>query len=130
MTTYRRAIYRIEARVDGPVRARRFVERELEHDISAAVVEDVKLLVSELVTNGIRHGSSHPRDVITIELIVDGTIQCAVSDRGRGFAAARAAPSGPESGWGLGLVEQIAETWGLNHSPTETRVWFEVADPA
>lgn len=123
MSTYLRAIYRIEARADGPSRARQIVERELSGALDEPTLEEVKLLVSELVTNGIRHGGPSAENLITLELALNGKLRCSVSDRGPGFiAGARRRTTG---GWGLALVEQLATRWGVTRSPEGTHVWFE-----
>jgi anti-sigma regulatory factor (Ser/Thr protein kinase) len=125
MPTYVRAIYRLDAGVDGPRKARRIVEQELREELPKPALEDVKLLVSELVTNGIRHGSRGGADMITLELVINGKVRCTVSDRGPGFSRGRGPD--PEGGWGLKLVEQVAARWGLVHSENGTQVWFEPA---
>ncbi len=118
--SYLRAIYRIEARADSPARARHIVGNELARVVEPERLDDLKLLVSELVTNGVKHGRDGP---ITIDLRVNGSIMCAVSDHGPG-PAARETLSG-SNGWGLKLVEELATRWGLVRSPDATQVWFE-----
>jgi anti-sigma regulatory factor (Ser/Thr protein kinase) len=84
--------------------------------------EDVRLLVSELVTNSLRHtGSSE------IELEVwrsPGTVRVIVSDRGAGFDVPAHPQPGQASGWGLFMVDRLATRWGVD-SDDNTRVWFE-----
>jgi anti-sigma regulatory factor (Ser/Thr protein kinase) len=118
-----RALYKIEPQPEGPAQARRIIADELEGRLSAPVLDDVKLMVSELVTNGIVHGSSEPEDPVMLDLVVNGDIRCRVLDHGRGFA------TGPWShepgGWGLQVVEQLSDRWGMQCSPQQTEVWFE-----
>ena len=87
-----RALYKIAAEPEGPAQARRIIAEELSARLSSKELDDVKLMVSELVTNGIVHG--HPEDDIPVmlDLCVNGDIRCAVLDQGPGFAA-RAEPS-------------------------------------
>jgi anti-sigma regulatory factor (Ser/Thr protein kinase) len=86
-------------------------------------LEEITLLVSELVTNGVRHGGQH--GPITIDVRVNGEVRCAVTDHGPG-PAAREEFTG-HGGWGLKLVEKLARRWGIVRSPDATQVWFETA---
>src|SRR5438105_13656058 len=121
--SYLRAIYRIEARTDSPARARRIVTRELGGMVAPERLDEVKLLVSELVTNGVVHGQGC--GTITLDLRVNGKICCAVTDHGPG-PAAREEFTG-HGGWGLKLVERLAARWGLTRSSETTPVWVETS---
>ena len=87
-------------------------------------VETLRLLVSELVTNAVRHGD-HGRPV-EIHAMWNAEVRIEVHDPGRGFEL-KPPPDDPlrASGWGLVLVEELADRWGVDHSP-RTRVWFEM----
>ncbi len=92
--------------------------------ITPARLRDVRLLVSELVTNAVRHAEGE-----AVRLVVafkGGTLRIEVHDPGRGFEL-KPPPDDPmrASGWGLVLVEELADRWGIDHSP-RTRVWFEM----
>ena len=53
-------------------------------------------------------------------------VRVEVADDGGGFEhAPRSHESDPASGWGLYLVEQVADRWGLDHD-AGGRVWFEL----
>jgi anti-sigma regulatory factor (Ser/Thr protein kinase) len=126
-----RALYKIEPQSEGPAQARRIIAEELATRVSATVLDDVKLMVSELVTNGIVHGSTE-RDVpMMLDLLVTGEIRCRVLDHGEGFGARarHGAPGGCRhdgaGGWGLQVVEQLADRWGIQRSSQRTEVWFE-----
>jgi anti-sigma regulatory factor (Ser/Thr protein kinase) len=123
--SYLRAIYRIEARTDGPARARRIVGRELGCRVAPHRLDELKLLVSELVTNGVSHGDgSQP---ITLDLRVNGCVRCAVTDHGPGPASTGALSDGSDGPWGLKLVERLATSWGLIRAHGATQVWFEIS---
>jgi anti-sigma regulatory factor (Ser/Thr protein kinase) len=83
--------------------------------------------VSELVTNSVRHSSADPRRSVGLEVAVTPSkLRVEVSDGGRGFEPRRR--DGDRSrpgGWGLYLVEQIADRWGVVLGSL-TRVWFEI----
>jgi anti-sigma regulatory factor (Ser/Thr protein kinase) len=118
-----RALYKIEPQPEGPAQARRIIADELMGRLSAPALDDVKLMVSELVTNGIVHGSNESDAPVMLDLVVNGYVRCRVLDHGRGVAsAARSQESG---GWGLQVVEQLSDRWGMQCSPQQTEVWFE-----
>ena len=91
--------------------------------LSATELEDVKLMVSELVTNGIVHGGRGDDGAVILDLAVNGEIRCSVLDQGPGFAAR--VREDKRDGWGLRLVEQLSDRWGMECSPRRTEVWFE-----
>lgn len=124
MTPYMRAIYSIEAEADGPAQARQIVARELAGLVAPPTLEDLKLLVSELVTNGIVHGAATSRDTVTLDLRANDGVRCAVIDHGPGFSPS--APPAEHHGMGLKIVDQLADRWGVVSSQQETRVWFEL----
>jgi anti-sigma regulatory factor (Ser/Thr protein kinase) len=117
-----RALYKIEPEPEGPAKARRIIADELATRVPAPVLDDVKLMVSELVTNGIVHGSAEADEPVMLDVLVNGDIRCRVLDHGEGFATrAREKHFG---GWGLQVVEQLADRWGIQCSPQQTEVWF------
>ena len=92
--------------------------------ISSERLRDVRLLVSELVTNAVRHAEGEAvRLVVTLK---GGILRIEVHDPGRGFEL-KPPPTDPlrASGWGLVLVAELADRWGVDHHP-RTRVWFEM----
>lgn len=107
--------------------ARAVVSDELGQAVSSEVLEDATLLVSELVTNAIRHASQAGNAEVELRLKVDRErIRVVVSDPGGGFAAAPRLPTASESsGWGLYLVDRIADRWGVI-SKERNEVWFEI----
>jgi anti-sigma regulatory factor (Ser/Thr protein kinase) len=88
---------------------------------------DVRLLVSELVTNAVRHANLAPGDVILLVIDVeDSLLRVEVHDPGGGFIPTAPAPDPARpSGWGLYLVEELADRWGVD-SDERTLVWFEL----
>jgi len=87
------------------------------------------LLVSELVTNSVRHSGLRPQDWIDILVRRDArTLRVEVRDWGRGFSgSAKTGRGAITSGFGLVLVEGIADRWGVDGGPP-TIVWFELDD--
>ena len=117
-----RALYKIDPQPEGPAQARQIIAEELSSRVPPGVLDDIKLMVSELVTNGIVHGSAEQDAPVMLDLVVNGDIHCRVLDHGPGFATRRRKTS---SGWGLQVVEQLADRWGMQRSPQQTEVWFE-----
>ena len=113
----------LTANASAPSEARRAVD-EMEESLGNTLVEDVRLLVSELVTNSIRH-SGAPADrpiefalnaspnVVRIEVVDWGTWRTPTPD------------ADGTSGWGLYLVDQLADRWGVEHGEG-TCAWFEI----
>ena len=100
----------------------------LERHLGEQTLNDVRLLVSELVTNSVRHSGRNGSGVVELEVDVTETrVLVRVIDNGPGFEAS---PRGPEddpgSGWGLFLVEQISDRWGVELNGS-TQVWFELS---
>jgi anti-sigma regulatory factor (Ser/Thr protein kinase) len=93
----------------------------------ASVLDDVRLLVSEVVTNAVRHSGSPQGATIGLTVGVSpATVRAEVTDRGRGFEPApRSAPFTQAGGWGLHLVDRLASRWGVDRG-APVRVWFEI----
>lgn len=88
-------------------------------------LENLRLLVSEVVSNSVRHGDgAGPIDLrITIER---SGVRVEVEDPGPGFRPApEDGPVARNEGWGLLLVERLADRWGVVASGS-TLVWFEL----
>jgi anti-sigma regulatory factor (Ser/Thr protein kinase) len=96
--------------------------------LPARVRDDVILLVSELVTNAVRHAGAGPERPLRMQLSgASHWVRVAVADQGPGFAGHLEPPPGTESGgWGLFLVDQIADRWGVEPTSSGSRVWFEI----
>jgi len=90
--------------------------------------DDVSLLVTELVTNAVRHGGAATDRPLQVELRRQADrIRVEVVDPGSDFEPPAPPANGDASGgWGLFLVDQIAERWGVCPAPAGTCVWFEL----
>jgi anti-sigma regulatory factor (Ser/Thr protein kinase) len=106
-------------------RAREAVASALEGRLSAEVERDVVLLVSEVVTASVRHATPEARgDIGLLVSIRDDRVRVEVSDGGPGFdPQVRPSREGP-SGWGLYLVDYLADRWGITRDGSNT-LWFE-----
>jgi anti-sigma regulatory factor (Ser/Thr protein kinase) len=111
---------------EAPSQARAAVNDALD-PLPLKIREDATLLVSELITNAVRHalGSGLPEVELRIRR-ERGRIRVVVSDGGDGFEPAPRLPTAAEgSGWGLYLVDRIADRWGVL-SKDRNEVWFEL----
>lgn len=117
---------RLASGPDAVGTARRGLD-SLEREVGSATLNDMRLLVSELVTNSVRHARSSEDDQLELEVSVSrGLIHVCVTDHGPGFeVSARTPDDDPGSGWGLFLVERLADRWGVSVNGT-TQVWFEI----
>ncbi|MBA3422263.1 MAG: ATP-binding protein [Thermoleophilaceae bacterium] len=88
----------------------------------------LRLLVSELVANSVRH-SRPERSPGEIELLVSTspeTVRVEVVDGGRGFVVGpRVVGQDQGSGWGLHLVDTLSDRWGTERDGG-MRIWFEL----
>jgi signal transduction histidine kinase len=99
---------------------------ELEPRLQSRVLEDMRLLVSELVTNSIRHASVGSDDSLELAVAVArDQVRVEVTDLGPGFDPEPATPSRDGGGFGLLMVDEVADRWGVDNDG-ETCVWFEI----
>lgn len=107
--------------------ARTEVTERLAASLGKQLLEDVRLLVTELITNALRHGALLPGDVVSVKASVDqGVVRLEVSDPGRDGDVEVRAPGPRGGGYGLFLVEQLAKRWGVDRRQGTT-VWCELA---
>jgi serine/threonine-protein kinase RsbW len=109
-----------------PVRLARQVTREALAAWGLAHVEETAvLLVSELVTNAVRHATS--TDAITLELEVVHTWLRIEAYRCRpGLAMPRTTGELDESGFEFALVDSLADKWGVRETVTGKTAWAEL----
>jgi serine phosphatase RsbU (regulator of sigma subunit)/anti-sigma regulatory factor (Ser/Thr protein kinase) len=101
----------------------------LARELDDAMLRDVELLASELVTNSVRHAQTAPG--APIELLIRVTPDAArveVTDAGKVFGPRPQPAPDRAGGWGLHIVERIADRWGIGAQGAEggTSVWFEI----
>jgi anti-sigma regulatory factor (Ser/Thr protein kinase) len=101
---------------------------------SESTRENIALLVSELVTNAVRHAGIPAGDPIQVELHNEaGRVRLAVHDGGGGFPLPVPEPEAPlvADGRGLLLVDALSDAWGVEAGADGCTVWCEVpVDPA
>jgi anti-sigma regulatory factor (Ser/Thr protein kinase) len=111
----------------APATARSTIAEWLDGILDHGAVEDVKLLVSELVTNAVRHPRRSGQIEVTLEL-GRARVRVEVADPGDGFRKPRIGAPPPDAlgGRGLLIVDRVASKWGVS-AGRPTRVWFELA---
>jgi anti-sigma regulatory factor (Ser/Thr protein kinase) len=99
----------------------------LDTRVDQDLLDDIRLLVSELVTNAIRHAEAAPGGEVGLDVSIKGErVRVEVADPGDGFdPAPRTGSMAKPGGWGLYLVDRIADRWGVVKNRV-TRVWFEI----
>ena len=91
--------------------------------------DDLRLLVSEVVTNSVRHRDAGSEDWIRLRVASgEGRVRVEVRNPGTSMSFERAAKVGSlrESGWGMYLMETLADRWGVFTGGGDTCVWFEL----
>jgi anti-sigma regulatory factor (Ser/Thr protein kinase) len=91
-------------------------------------LDDVRLLVSELVTNSVRHAGARRNAKVGLAVsATPETLRVEVSDSGAGFEPIPRSASRTEAGgWGLHLVDRLSHRWGVDRIGRSSVVWFEI----
>jgi two-component sensor histidine kinase len=113
---------RLSGGADAAARARRELTR-LRTDLDPPLAETLRLLVTELVSNAVRHAAA--KDVSLKVLVARKAVFTEVTDDGPGFDPDQADASRANH-WGLFLVTRLADRWGVVHDGKATKVWFEL----
>jgi serine/threonine-protein kinase RsbW len=83
------------------------------------------LLITELVSNAVRHGSPNPGALIEVRVTVaPELLRVLVRDEGPGFDPDEIKMG--DTQWGIHLVRELASRWGVERSAQGTDVWFEM----
>jgi two-component sensor histidine kinase len=103
--------------------ARKLAQTRFEDDLPAQQLDDLLVIVSELTTNAVLHGTG---DItLRISSVEHGRVYGEVVDEGRGFANKVGVRGMDEvGGKGLLIVAALAEQWGIHEG--SSHVWFEL----
>lgn len=117
---------RVPGGPDAPAEARSALRR-FHPELAPELMQVVVLLASELVSNAVRHAAA---SWIPIRFeVMPGYVRVEVMDEGPMFdartAASEPAPTGRAGGWGLRLVDEMADRWGVADGYGKS-VWFEI----
>jgi anti-sigma regulatory factor (Ser/Thr protein kinase) len=103
---------------------------ELRADLDPPLMETLRLLVTELVTNSVQHTDC---DSLTLRIAIGkGAVLTEVADEGPAFDPEEAVEAEqpevhqPGTGWGLFMVQRLARNWGVKEDGSSKRVWFEL----
>lgn len=110
------------------VRVARQAVEQLRGTMTEDTLDKLQLLISEVVTNSVRHSPVWDSDCIDVKVIeLPDAVHVEVFDPGRGFAPRVHAPTFEQtSGWGLFLVDRLSAGWGVSQQ-SPTKVWFDIA---
>jgi len=104
-------------------RARHEVEDALAPRVTAEALGDVMLLVSELVTNAVRHATTESFE-IRVD-VKDAGLRIEVHDHGGGFVPEIAPSDNGTGGYGLYIVDRLADRWGVERGE-DAVIWLEL----
>lgn len=118
---------RLDGGPDSPGVARRAVTQWLGAVLGGDALDDARLLVSELVTNGVRHAPRGPQGLELRVALRRSCVRVEVVDPGQGFEPPppRVPPPHAAGGRGLVIVDRLAARWGVGRG-AGTSVWFEL----
>ncbi|OIJ67879.1 ATP-binding SpoIIE family protein phosphatase [Streptomyces mangrovisoli] len=107
-------------------RARAAVREQLHEWGLARLADTAELLVSELVTNAVRHSRRRP---VELRLVRGETLLCEIEDDDHELPTLLSAEPGAEFGRGLRVVSTLAREWGTSRTTAGKTVWFELTLP-
>jgi anti-sigma regulatory factor (Ser/Thr protein kinase) len=117
----------LERNVHAPALARAEIAARCDElELGGSLCQSLILLVSEVVSNAVRHSAGDPqKPVKLLATFGERTIRVIVSDAGVGFTPRPRDPARTHDGYGLYLLEKVATRWGVE-SRGDTKVWFEL----
>jgi anti-sigma regulatory factor (Ser/Thr protein kinase) len=117
---------RLEPEPEAAMDSRQAVVEAFSGHLPEELVARTALVTTELVTNSVKHADSNGHPIALFATAQSELVRIEVTDGGEGFDADADAPRPPgESGWGLLLVDQLAERWGVETGHS-FRVWAEL----
>ena len=106
--------------------ARSAVVHALTGRVDGRVLADAELVVSELVTNSVEHAGLSADDFVRVGAAVsDGVLRLEIDNPGAAGTIAARDPDSERDGFGLRIVETLADAWGVSRKG-HTRVWVEL----
>ena len=93
--------------------------------VADRAMADAQLILSELVTNSLRHAGLGSEAILQVAASVrDGMLRLEVADDGTSGTVVTREPS-VAGGFGLNIVQMLAQTWGVERD-SRTTVWVEM----
>ena len=112
---------------DAAARARRAIAK-LRGDLGPPLVQTLALLTTELVENSVQHTKSR---FVTLRIAIGtSTVLTEVVDDGPSIGVESIRECGSNrTGWGLFLIQRLADEWGITQHHRSKRVWFKLRRP-
>ncbi|RKS75459.1 anti-sigma regulatory factor (Ser/Thr protein kinase) [Motilibacter peucedani] len=104
--------------------AREFMDAAICTEHAASVLDDARLLVTELVANAIRHGA--PPITLQVECDASAGMRVSVSDGCAVEPTPRETSPDDESGRGVHIVDLLSDSWGVQPTENGKAVWFRL----
>ncbi len=101
----------------------------LEPHLGEDRLQGLRLVITELITNSIRHSGMDDQAVVGLDIrLQDGVLRCTVSDPGAGFEIPDVVKPHTDrpGGFGLVILDSVADSWGVERDEL-FRVWCELA---
>jgi anti-sigma regulatory factor (Ser/Thr protein kinase) len=107
--------------------ARRALD-DLRPQVDDDLLERSRLALSEVMTNSVKHARLRPSQLIDVQVVLLASLlRIEVTDDGPGFQPVAKGPdpsNAAAGGWGLWLIDQLTDRWGVDCSHS-TRLWLE-----
>ena len=109
----------------APAEARRSLD-PLNRVLPSDRVDDLRVMVSELITNSVVHsGAKGGEPIVLLVKVLPERVRVEVADRGRRFLDVSKRRR-KHHGRGLRIVDHLADRWGTERT-SETKVWAELS---
>jgi anti-sigma regulatory factor (Ser/Thr protein kinase) len=111
----------------APGAARRVVAHCLSRLVTRRILDATQLLVSELVTNSVRHAELDARDSVLVRIyLAAASVRVEIENPGAAGVVALHPPDlRAGRGFGLPLLDLVATRWGVRRGQSTT-VWFDM----
>ena len=118
----------LRLRIGGGPRAAGRARKELAglgSQLDGPMLDTLRLLVTELVANSVRHAGAAAVDLVVV--IDSHRVRVEICNPGSTFEPhVGGGGRESESGWGLFLVDRLSDGWGVEDEAGYQRVWFEI----
>jgi anti-sigma regulatory factor (Ser/Thr protein kinase) len=110
--------------IRAPREVRDSLEAQYAGSMERSLLDDLRLLTSEVISNSVQHSGRPDGDPLTLETsVIDDVLRVEVTDRGKGMLKLTPRATNPPSG--LGIVQLLSDRWS-SHQSERFHVWFEI----